>query len=191
MVLPKHVKPEDVMHPTGVFFRNPTHTEEANRAADQSEIVKAISGANRERISEVLSFTEESKPWTLPGFMKIREMDKQAAEGLCKSLMRYRPNIFKVHIKLGEYGDAQRLDNHKTRQLSSFKARFHTDVAETLAEILSDPVMNVTEIIYTVQNADPGNFRATGEVFGMVADEDYANDELFKPGILIEYFSNI
>ena len=191
MVLPKDVKPEDVMHPTGVFFRNPTHTEEADNAADQSEIVKAISGAGRERITEVITYTEESKPWILPGFTKVREMNEEQAEGLFKSLMRYRPNIFKVHIKLGEYKDTQPISTSKTRNLSSFKQRFHTDVAKKIAEIIVDPSLNVTEIIYTVHNSDPGSFRATGEVFGMISDEDYANDELFSPGILVEYFSNV
>jgi len=190
MVLPKNVKPEDVMHPTGVFFRNPTHTEEANMADDQSEIVEAIKGAKRERVTETLTYTEEDKPWVLPGFAFVKDMDEQGIEGLCKVLMRYRPNIFKVHISLGNYPNAQQINNHKTKNLTSFKPRFHTDVAKKMAEILSDRTMNVTEIIYTVHSADPGNFRAIGEVFGMVSDEDYKNPELDSPAVRIEYFTN-
>jgi len=190
MVLPKDVKPEDVMHPTGVFFRNPTHMEEADMAQSQNQIVKALTAAKREQITEVLSFTEESKPWTLPGFVNIREMDELQCEQLCRTMMRYRPNIFKVHIKLGNYVNAKPIKTLKTRNLSSLEPRFHTEVAKKMSDVLSDRSLNVTEIIYTVHSAEPGNFRAVSEVFGMVDDEDYENDELFTPGILIEYYSN-
>lgn len=190
MVLPKHVKPEDVMHPTGVFFRNPTHTEEANRAKDQSQIVKAILGAKRERKKEILTYTEDTKPWVLPGFANIKELDEQGLSGLCRVLMRYRPNIWKVHIKLGNYPSARSIDNHKTKLLDSYEPRFHTEVAEVIAKILSDKTLNVSEIIYVVNNTEPGNFRAYGEVFGYVSDEEYEDESLFEPAVLVEYFSN-
>ena len=190
MVLPKHVKPEDVMHPTGVFFRNPTHTEEANRAKDQSQIVKAISGAQRERKKEIITYTEETKPWVLPGFAQLRELDEQQVLGLCRVLMRYRPNIFKVHIKLGDYKTARPANNHKTKLLDSFEPRFHTEVAEVIADILSDPTLNVSEIIYVVDSTEPGSFRAFGEVYGHVSEEEYEDESLFQPAVLIEYFSN-
>jgi len=190
MVLPKNVNPEDVMHPTGVYFRNPTHMEEADNADVQSQIVKAIVGAKREHKTEVLTYKEDAKPWVLPGIAHIREMDQPAVEQLCKSLMRFRPNIFKIHIKLGEFPETKMVETPKTRNLSSFEPRFHTDVAKKLSEILSDRTLNVTEIIYTVHSAEAGNFRATGEVFGYVDDEDYESDEFFDPAVLIEYFSN-
>ena len=190
MVLPKDVNPDDVMHPTGVFFRNPTHMEEANNADDQSQIVKAISGAKREQLTEILSYEEETKPWILPGVAVIREMDQAATEQLCRSIMRFRPNIFKIHIKLGDYPNVKPIETQKTRNLTSFEPRFHTDVALKMAEILSDRTLNVTEVIYTVHSAEPGNFRAIGEVFGYVSDEDYEDDECFSPAVLIKYFSN-
>jgi hypothetical protein len=190
MVLPKDIKPEDVFHPTGVFFRNPTHKDIADRSEFQSQIVKAITGAQREIKSEVITYTEDTKPWVLPGFPKIREMDEVSAIGLCKVLMRYRPNIYKVHIKLGDYPTARPINNHKTQLLSSFEPRFHTEVGKTIAEILADRTMNVTEVIYTVNNTEPGNFKAVGEVYGGVSEEEYNDDSLFSPAILIEYFSN-
>jgi hypothetical protein len=190
MVLPKNVKPEDVFHPTGVFFRNPTHTEEADNARDQSQIVKSLTGAKRDRITETLSYEEDDKPWVLPGFKFIRTMKEEDIKELCKNLMRFRPNIFKVHIKLGEYQKAKRIETSKTRNLSSFEPRFPSEVAEKMAEVLSDRNLNVTEIIYTVTNADAGSFQAIAEVYGMVSDEDYENDKLFNPGVLVQYFSN-
>jgi len=189
-MLPKDVKPEDVLHPTGVFFRNPTHTEEADNAKDQSQIVKAIIGAQRERATQVITYTEESKPWILPGFPVIQELEQAEIKQLCRSLMRFRPNIFKVHIKFGDYATSQRVDTNKTRNLSSFEPRFHTEVAEKMAEILADKTLRVTEIVYTVHSAEPGQFRAVGEVFGLVSDKEWENKKLFQPAILIEYFSN-
>jgi len=115
MVLPKDVKPEDVMHPTGVFYRNPTHKEEADNAMDQSQIVRAIIGAGRERLNMVLTYTEDSKPWILPGFAEVRTLDHPSLVELCKSLMRFRPNVFKIHIKLGDYKGSKPINTNRTR----------------------------------------------------------------------------
>lgn len=190
MVLPKNVKAEEVLHPTGVFYRNPTHKEEADNAIDQSQIVKAIIGANRQPHTETLTYTEDSKPWIFPGFAEINTMDLVDTKQLCKNLMRFRPNIYKVHIKLGNYKSTRSIDTAKTRALSSFEPRFHTDVAEKIAEVLADKSLRVTEIIYTVHSAEPGQFQAIGEVFGMVSDEEWKNKELFQPEVHLKYFSN-
>jgi len=190
MKLPGNVKPEDVMHPTGVFFRNPTHVDEANDAADQSQIVKAIKGAKRERATQVLKYDEESKPWVLPGFSKVKDLNEVEMAGLLKSLMRYRPNIFKVHIKLGEYPSARQIINHKTKKIDSYEPRFYTEVGERIADVLADKTLNVTEIIYTVHNSDIGAFSASAEVFGFAEDSEYEDEDLFTPAVLVEYFSN-
>ena len=189
MVLPKNVKPEDVIGPTGIYYRNPTHVEAAEMADDQSDIVKAILGSGRERKIDTFEYTEETKPWILPGFAFIREMDEKSILELCKTLMRFKPNIYKVHLKLGDYPSARTVNNTKTVKLDSFKPRFHTEVAEKMAEILSDQTMNVVEILYVVHNVEPGHFRASGTVY-VTTEKEYKNNELFKPTLAIEYFPN-
>lgn len=190
-ILPAGVKPEEVMHPTGVLYKNPTHIREAEKASNQSDIVKAILGAKRQRITEKLEY--KGKPDTqlvLPGIKMIRELGPEATEKLMKSLMRYRPNIFKVVISLGTYPSARKIENGKTRSVGATKARFHTEVAEEMAACLSDPSMLVTHLVYTVHNSDPGTFYATGEVYGVPTQEEYLNEEFFEPTVEIEYFPN-
>jgi hypothetical protein len=126
----------------------------------------------------------------LGGFTKIREMGPESIEKLMKSLMRFRPNIFKVHIKLGSYPNARRIDNSKTRMIGATKPRFHTEVGEEIGKCLSDPQMLVTDLLYVVHNSEAGSFYSTGEVWGVPTQEEYLNDELFEPTVEIEYFPN-
>jgi hypothetical protein len=191
MQLPEGVKPEDVMHPTGLYYKNPTHTKEAERASDQSEIVKSILGAKRQKVYEKITFLDKrASEIVLPGFLKIKDMSSESVEKLMKVLMRYRPNIFKVVIDLGDYPGAHRIDNTKTRSIGATKPRFHTEVAEEIANVISDPAMMVVRIVYTVHNAEPGSFYATGEVYGAASKEDYDNMALFNPSVELEYFQN-
>lgn len=190
-ILPDGVKPEEVMHPTGVLYRNPSHIREAERASDQSEIVKAIMGAKRQRIYEKLDYKDKPESQlVLPGFLKIREMGPESTEKLLKSLMRFRPNIFKVIINLGHYPNARRIDNNKTRMIGATKPRFHTEVGEEIAKCLSDPSMLVVKVEYVVHNSEPGSFYATGEVYGVPTQDEYLNNEFFEPTIELEYFPN-
>jgi len=190
MPLPKNVKPEDVMHPDGTFYRNPTHIEEAIGAADQSQLVKAISGAKSQKNEIILRYTEDNKPWDLPGFAKFRELSEEEILGLCKSLMRYRQNIFRIHIQFGRTTNAKKLNNTKVRLLSSSEPRFHTEVAGRIADILSDQSIYVCDLIYEVQNADSGNFSAVGEVYYIDSKEEWESDEFFQPAVSIDYFQN-
>ena len=173
---------------TGMPTRNPSHIAEADSAADQSELVQSIrdTGVKRMVVKYDYSNLDKQSPPPLAGITKIREMSQEQAVALCKSLMRSKPNIFKVHIKLGEYGSARRLENQKTRMLNSSKARFHTEVAEKLGDLLSDKNMLVSEVKYQVHNAEPGLFRATAEVYG-VNTEEYFDDEIFDPTIEFEF----
>ncbi|RLD51552.1 MAG: hypothetical protein DRI97_15535, partial [Bacteroidetes bacterium] len=67
---------EDSMGPDGVFYRNPTHLYEGEKAEDQSDIVKAIKGLNKKIIKETLTFEEGTRNLVFPGFKKVRELDK-------------------------------------------------------------------------------------------------------------------
>jgi hypothetical protein len=187
--MPDEFNPDAVRNPSsGLLARNPTHIQEAKDADDQSDIVNAIkqSGVKRMRIRHDYTDVDKSNPPPLVGVLKIRDMTEEAAVNFCKNLMRSRPNIFTVHIKLGDYPNARRLDNSKTRMLNANKARFNTEVGAKMGEILADRNMNVTELKYIVSSAEPGRFDATSEVYG-TTQEEYFDDEHFKPVIEFEF----
>jgi hypothetical protein len=184
----------EVINPSnGLFGVNPTHQEIAKESADQSEIVKAItnsgSGVSRMRVTYNYKDLDATDPLPLSGILKIREMSVEQAQRFCKTLMRSRPNIFKVEIKLGDYPSARRIDNFKTRTLDSDKPRFHTELGEKIGDILADKSMFVTHLVYTVNNAEVGNFSATAEVYG-TNTEEYEKDELFNPVISFEFIKH-
>lgn len=189
MPLPSNIKSEDVMHPTGVFFRNPTHMREADRASDQSEIVKAIRGAGRRRVTEVFTYEDKKSPDCMPGALYIRSMDEDGLRQFFRSLMRVRPNIFKIHIQLGKYDKMQPILDPKIHAIGAQKPRFPSEIAEELAEAFSDNRFRICELLYVVHSSDPGNFNSTCEAYG-TTEEEYADDKKFDPKILIEYFEN-
>jgi hypothetical protein len=191
ITLPNDVKPEDVMHPNGTYFRNPSDKTLRDRAQDQTAIVDSISGGNnRKKTTEVFQYRPQDEPFTLPGVLKLREMNSEQIKAFFKNLMRVRPNILKVHIKMGEYPSSRPLRDRKIDQIGSSEPRYSAELAEDLKEVFSDKRLMVVELIYTVHNADAGNFSSSCEAYGVTAEE-YENDEFFKPALLIEYFSNI
>jgi len=189
MALPSGIKPEEVMHPTGVFFKNPSHVREAEKSENQSEIIKAIRGAGRNRITEVFTYEDRKAPDCLPGAVHIREMEEEELKSFFKSLMRIRPNIFKIHIQLGKYDNVKQIMDPKIYSIGSTKPRFPTEIAEELANAFSDHRFRICELVYTVHNSDPGNFNSTCEAYETI-DSEYKNDEKFDPRILIEHFEN-
>ncbi len=181
--------PDSVKNPSsGLYGRNPTHRELAYHAEDQSDIVKAIkeSGVRRIQVSYDYADMDPSNPPPMMGIVEIRTMTTEQAQKFCRTLMRSRPNIFKVHIKLGDYPNAKRLDSGKIRMLNSNKPRFHTELGDKIGDILADKALLVTELVYIVHNADPGYFNATGEVYG-TTEEEYVDSENFKPTINFEF----
>ena len=183
--------PNSARNPSsGLYGRNPTEfrREVAEYAEDQSDIVKAIrdSGVKRMRISLDYSDIDKANPPPLSGILGVREMTPEQAQQFGRALMRARPNIFKVDISLGNYPSARPIQNGKTRMLSSHKPRFHTELGDKIGEVLADSHLNVTRILYTVHNAEPGHFNATAEVYGTTAEE-YEDDQLFKPTLTYEY----
>ena len=180
-----------VINPSsGIYARNPTRVEITDNASDQDEIVKTIMGARRQRQIMKIAYEDKKSPTALPGMLHIRDMSPKSIVKLCQNLMRTKPNIFRVLIKLGNYDGQRRISNAKTNQLNTSKQRFYTEIGEIMGNILSDRTLNVTELIYTVHDVNPGLFNATGEVYGAVSDEEYNNDEFFQPYVEIEYFSN-
>jgi len=187
----KEFDQDAVINPSsGIYARNPTRVELTNRAEDQDEIVKAIKGARRTKQTVRLTYEDKKQPPALPGVIHLRKMEEPAIIRLCQSLMRMKPNIFKIHIKLGNYENQQAVHNGKTRDLGANKQRFYTEIGSIMGSILADRTLNVTELVYTVHDVNPGLFNASGEVYGGVSDEDYDNDKLFDPIIEIVYFPN-
>ena len=185
----KQTNSDALINPSsGLYARNPTHITEAKYAENQDDIVKAIkdSGVKRMTIKHDYSNVDPKTPIPMMGILKVREMSSESAIRFCQSLMRSRPNIFKVHVKLGEYSSAHRIDNLKTRMMNSNKPRFHTEIGEKMGDLLSDKAMLVTEIKYTVHSADTGYFSATAEIHG-TTEEEYFDDKLFSPTIEFEF----
>lgn len=190
MKLPDDVKPEEVIHPNGTFFRNPSNKVIRDRAKDQTSIVENIKGSTRKRTTEVLQYRPQDEPFKMPGVLKLRSLTEEQIRDMFKSLMRLRPNILKLHIKLGEYPSFRPIRDRKVDQLGSSEPRFSEELAEDFATLLADKRLLVTEVIYTVHTADQGNFSSTCEAYG-VTEEEYKNDKLFTPAILLEYFPNL
>jgi hypothetical protein len=187
----KEFDPNAVRNPSsGLFGRNPTHQEVAEYAKDQSSIVKAINasgkGVQRMRVTYDYYDMDPASPPPMAGITDIRSMSLERAQQYCKTLMRSRPNIFRMEIKLGDYPSQRRVDNIRTRMLNSDEPRFHTELGDKIGEILADKTMLVTHLVYTVHNAEPGSFHATGEVFG-TTEAEYFDDENFKPSINFEF----
>lgn len=172
---------------SGLPYRNPSHMLEANDAEDQSEIVKAIkkTGVKRMVVTYDYANMDKQSPPPLAGITKIREMSPEQAMGYCKQLMRSKPNIFRVNIKLGNYNQ-RRVDNQKTRLLNSNRARFHTEIGEKIGDVLADKNMLVTEIKYIIDKTLDGAFSATAEVYGTTTEE-YFDDKNFAPTISFEF----
>lgn len=177
---------------SGLFARNPTHIEEANDANDQEDIVKAIKGAGAKQIRVRYAYADvdPKNPIPLMGILKIRDMPEESIVKLCQNLMRNRPNIFRVNIKLGNYPSARRIDNNKTRVLASSKQRHPTEIGEKIGDLFADKALNVVEISYRVNDMNQGAFSTTAEVHATTSDE-YSSDEFFSPVIEFEYIKVI
>jgi hypothetical protein len=175
---------------SGLPVRNPSHIFEADRANEQSDIVKNLKTHDAGRQGQVTwvydEATMEKGAPPMAGIRKIREMSEDQAKNFGKSLMRVHPNIYRVHLVLGEYNNKREISNGKTRTLFASAPRFPSEVGEDIGAILADKSLLVTEIIYEVLSNDPGSFRATVKVYGVNA-ADYEDDKLFCPAIKIDY----
>lgn len=178
-----------VLNPSnGIFARNPTRLNITANADSQQEIVTAVMGAKQRTDTIVYDYSniDKSDPPPMAGILSIREMTEKQLNGFFKTLMRSKPNIIRLHLKLGEYTNKSRVNNNRSGLLNSSKQRFHTEVAERMADVFDDHTVNVVEVMYTVNNENPNYFSATAEVYS-VPREDYDNDELFAPKIGIEH----
>jgi hypothetical protein len=178
---------EQVINPkTGLYIKNPTRLDITASADNQQDIVNAVVGVKSRtaRFTYQYSDIDKSDPPPLSGITKIREMTDEQRLGFFKSLMRFKPNIIKLHVNLGNYAGKRRVNSTKVNMLNSNKPRFHTEVAEKIADVFND-TPNVVELVYTV-NLTPNSLIATAEVYS-VSDEDYKNDDLFAPAIGLEH----
>jgi hypothetical protein len=174
----------------GIFWRNPTHIYEGEKASDQSEIVKAIKGINKKVQKETIRFGEDVRSVVLPGFEHIRDMPKEELQSLCKNLMRYRPNIFKVSIVLGPSYPKEnvvKVENREVTELFLDTPQDQTFVGERLGNLLYAKAISIR---FEVTGAKRGEFSSECEVYALDNDETYNNDEYFEPVVVIEYYPN-
>jgi hypothetical protein len=174
---------------TGILYRNPTTEDASARAKNQTEIVKQIIGSGKKVLTEI--FSPDASNGAMPGLKKIREMSEETLSKFFLTMFRSRPNIFSVHIKLGEYSSAKEV-RANNKLVSAIKIQTHTeyrDLAQSFAELFADKRLNVVEVVWRLSSSSPGNFYVDVEVFG-ADEEEYANNELFSPAIGVEYFPN-
>lgn len=154
---------------------------------DQSEIVRAIKGANRKQRKETFSY-EDTSSVKMPGFKHIRNLNPEQVQKLISTLMKYRPNIYKIYINLGNY-DKSELSNNKLRKIGSGIQRAIGEIAIDIADLLSDRRANVVEFLYEVTDPSTSSFNIRAQAYG-TSEEQYLDDSRFNPIVKIEYFSN-
>lgn len=181
------INPEDKYNPSsGMLVRNPSHEEVAARANDQREIVAAIKESKANWQKAVYDYSDPSRIPGLPGILKVRSLDEKNLLGFCLSLMRAKPNITGISLKLGDYENATEVRGGRINNLHSLQPRNPSDVAKDLADLFMSS--NIVEFNYTINSAKIGSFSATATA-KEVDDETYKDDSLFKPYLEIEYFS--
>jgi hypothetical protein len=179
--------PNAIINPSsGLYGRNPTHVDIAKTARDQEELAKAVREAGASNVPIVYDYrnVDLKNPPPLMGITKIRNMSLEEATGFCKSMLRSKPNITKLHIKLGEYPRTQRIENGKIRALNSTQPRYYSEIGEKVADILTDKSMLIVELLYVVHATEP--FSASAVAYG-TNQTDYSNNELFGPLIELDY----
>jgi hypothetical protein len=191
MVDPSKVDPDSMINPSSnLYVRNPSHQDQAERAKDQEELVEAIREVQGKRRTKVYTYEggDTSDEVTLPGVLDIRSMKHGEIQEFCKSLMRLKPNITRLHLSLGDYPNTREFRGPRVQRLQSTKPRNPTEIAEDVAELMHDSTNRVVELDYQVNNAKPGQFEAIGKAW--VADEsDYQDDSCFNPVLTIDYVS--
>ena len=168
---------------SGLMSRNPSHVFEADKAQFQSDIVKQMkkSGIGRDQI--IWDYGEE-KLHPMSGILKIREMDEEDTVKFGMTLFRTKPNIFKIHLVLGDYQNKRQIRGSKIRDLESNIQRYPRDIGESFGRVLGDSSLNVVEIIYEITSTEP--YRTEATVYG-VTDEEYNDDTKFRPAIKIDF----
>lgn len=177
----------ETLNPNGIFYKNPTHLEEAARAVDQSDIVKAIKETRRSREREVFKYGPEDDHRFLPGTLLIPSMSREELEGYIRTLIRVRPNIFLIRISLGNYPNPKQIQSKEIRDISTSRARTYKKTAELIAELFYRK--KVVDFVYLIDSADAGRFSANAYAFE-VSEEEYNNSEYFIPTVEIQYIPN-
>jgi hypothetical protein len=179
----------DIFNPsTGMLYKNPSHLEEALRASNQTELLKMLSDRGRQKLTETFKF-DEGRQLFLPGFKRFLELEFEEVQGLMNSLMRSRPNIFKVHIRLGDYPTGKRVENRNIRALHLVAPQPPSEIGKLLANAIFDKNDRVVELLFSCSSIDSGNFHADCTAVG-TTKEEFEDKELFKPIVEISYFQN-
>jgi hypothetical protein len=174
---------------TGLLYRNPTTEDISAKSDTQSDIVRQVLGSGKKILAEV--FEPDAQNGVLPGLKKLREMPEEVLAKFFLTMFRTRPNIFALHIRLGDYPDTKeiRKTNKFVSVLQISKPTEYREIAASFAELFADKNLCATELIWEVKANSPGNFFV--EVLAKnTSEENYANDEFFRPQIAVEYFPN-
>ena len=171
----------------GMMFRNPSHINEAEESDDQRQIVDSLTKMGQKRVVEHYTFEDRTEVKGFPGVFDIRGLDKDNLKGLFTAILKSKPNIISVHLKLGDYPHVKKYTGQEMGPLNDNKPRWPSEQAEKFAELFAN--QNVAEIRYAVHEATPGNLRVLTEATVTEYREEYVDDELFKPELAIEYIT--
>lgn len=170
----------------GIFYRNPTHLEEAERAVKQSDIVESIKGSRRTKQHEKFLYGPESTTTIMPGIREIRSMSRDTRVGFFRTLLKIRPYIYMLRVSLGEYKSIKELNGRLVNNIGSTHPRSYKETAESIADIFEKH--NIVEFVYVIDSAEPNKFHSVAYAFE-ADQEEYESDECFEPCIEIEYIS--
>jgi hypothetical protein len=189
MVLSKDKLAKATNPSTGILYRNPTTEDASGKSDNQTEIVKQIIGSGKKVLTEV--FSPDSTNGAFPGLKLIRVMPEETLAKFFLTLLRSRPNIFSLHVKLGDYPSAKeiRKNNKLVSNIQVSKATEYKDLAQSFAELFADKSLNVVEVVWNLQASSPGNFFVSVECRG-TNEEEYADNQFFSPAIGVDYFPN-
>lgn len=181
------VDPDAKYNPSsGMLVRNPSHEDVSARAEDQRQIVESIRETKANWQKAIYDYSDPSRIPGLPGMLKIRELDEKNMLGFCLTLMRAKPNITGITIKLGDYENTTDVRGQKITNLHSRVPRNPSEIAEDLADLMT--AYNIVEFEYKINSAKTGEFDAVASA-KQVDDEQFKDKSRFKPYMEIEYFS--
>ena len=180
----KELNLKEIIHPNGGFYRNPSHLAEAEKAYDQSDIVKQIKGMGKKTIRERFTYEDLSSIKAFPGMTKINEMTEEDLQKLMKTILKFRPNITRIRIGFGDYPGTKEIFDQKVSNVKSTHPRNGDEASKDFARLFADKRLNVIDLVYYISSAVEGAFQAEAHAF---TSPEYANPEFFSPVVEIEY----
>lgn len=183
------VNPSEVLNNQNIFYKNPTHLDEASRAIQQSDIVRAIRQTQTEKKRMVITYKDNNQNILFPGVPKIKNLIKQEngedLQKLFHSILRSRPNIYSFRISLGEYKNLSQVRTKNVLNLGSTSYIDNVEVAKRISSIFMDQ-KRIVDLVYYIEKTASSNYLSSAAVFE-TTEEEYEDNSIFNPIVEMEY----